>query len=66
MLGIRQSEVHMTNEQFYAAADGQRPITETIRMRQLKFTGHCLRMAIDETANTYILYTSNVASTHRR
>ncbi len=66
MLGIRQSEVHMTNEQLYAEADNQRPITETIRMRQLQFTGHCLRMPIDEPANIYVLYTSNIAPTHRR
>ena len=65
MLGIRQSEVHMTNEKLNAAADGQRPITETIRTRQLQYTENCLRMAIDEPANTYVLYTSNVASTHR-
>ncbi|CAF0980287.1 unnamed protein product [Brachionus calyciflorus] len=38
----------------------QRPITEELRKRQLKFIGHCLRMPTDEPANIYVLYQSKV------
>ena len=65
MLGIRQSETHTTNDELYALA-GARPITTIIRERQLQFTGHCLRMAPEEPANIYALYSSNVSTVHQR
>ena len=65
MLGIRQSEAHMTNERLYALT-GQRPISESIRVRQLTFTGHCLRMDSSEPANIFALYTSDIMPAHRR
>ena len=64
MFEIRQSESHMTNKKYEKAS--ARPISATIRERQLQFTGHCLRMPTDEPANMYVLYSSNVADTHRR
>ena len=64
MLGIRQSETHMTNEELYSKT-GQRPISQEIRRRQLQFTGHCLRMDPSEPANTYVLYTSEIKSGRR-
>ena len=46
MLGIRISEnVHFSNDNLYNRVD-QPPISELIRRRQLKFTGHILRMPI--------------------
>jgi hypothetical protein len=65
MLGIRQSESHMTNEQLYKEANAV-PITSTIRARQLQFVGHCLRMNNDELAYTYVLNTATISSTLRR
>ena len=65
MLGISQSEAHMTNSRLYKLT-GERPITAVIRERQLQFIGHCLRMPRDEPANIYALYTSEIATTHRR
>ena len=58
ILGIRQSETHWTNEKLYKIVNSE-PITTAIRIRQLKFTGHCLRMNNDELANKFILYESN-------
>ncbi len=44
ILGINQAEERLTNIQLYEKANNSRPITEQVRTRQLKFTGHCLRM----------------------
>ena len=60
MLGINQSKTHMTNVQLYKEA-GTRPISSIVRERQLRFTGHCLRMNNSEPANTYVLYPSSSA-----
>jgi hypothetical protein len=57
-LGIVQSESHITNKQLYSMT-GAELVSTTIRQRQLKFVGHCLRMPPDEPANTYALYSSN-------
>jgi len=65
ILGIRQSEAHMTNDELYKLA-GAQPISSTIRQRQLKFTGHCLRMNIDEPANIYVLYPNSSSALHKR
>jgi len=64
MMGIRQSETHMTNAQLYKMV-GARPISIIIRERQLQFIGHCLRMPIDDPTNIYALYTSNIKSNRR-
>ena len=50
ILGVRQAEVHMTNNELYEKVS-QRPIRDQIRERQLKFTGHCLRMDKEELPN---------------
>jgi hypothetical protein len=55
MLGIYQAEVHMTNEELYKRA-GEKPISTTIRERQLQFVGHCLRMPSNEPANIFAIY----------
>ena len=39
-----------------------RDFIKFIRARQLKFTGHCLRMAADEPAHRFVLYESKVKS----
>jgi hypothetical protein len=65
ILGIKQSEAHMTNIQLYNEA-GTRPISETIRERQLRFTGHCLRMDSAEPANAFALYPNNAATPEGR
>ena len=65
ILGVRQTEAHMTNEQLYKLADNARPITKVIRERQLQFTGHCLRMSDNELANIYAIYSSSVAPNRR-
>jgi hypothetical protein len=65
ILGIRQSEAHITNKKLYQLADNARPTTQVIRERQLQFTGHCLRMNEKEPANIYALYTSSVAKNRR-
>jgi hypothetical protein len=64
MLGISQSEDHMTNEQLYKLTK-ERPISKTIRERQLQFMGHWLRMPMDEPTNIYALYQSKLSDTHR-
>ncbi len=61
ILGIRQAEDHVTNDELYRRAE-RGPISELIRHRQLKFLGHCLRMSDDEPANTYALYESNIGT----
>ena len=35
-------------------------ISQTIRERQLQFTGHCLHMPKDELANIYVIYQSKI------
>ena len=59
MLGIRQSEDHIRNDELYKMCS-QRPIRELVRERQLKFIGHCLRLNQEEPANIYALYKSEV------
>jgi hypothetical protein len=61
ILGIKQSETHMTNEQLYKEANAK-PISLTIRDRQLQFTGHCLRMPADEPSNILALYPTSSTS----
>ena len=58
MLGIKQTETHMTNKELYKTTE-QKPISSLIREHQLQFIGHCLRMPSDEPANIYALYTSS-------
>lgn len=57
MLGIIQSDAHMTNITLYSKVN-QVPITTTIRSRQLGFIGHCCRMDTSEAAYIYALYES--------
>ena len=59
MLGIKQAEIHMKNDQLYKKVL-QRPIRDQIRERQLEFTGHCLRMNKEEPANIAILCKSEI------
>ena len=59
MFNIQQAEEHVSNQELYRRT-GQRPIREIVRARQLKFTGHCLRMNKEEYANIYALYKSEV------
>jgi hypothetical protein len=56
MLGINQKKDRLTNVELYKRAGNQRPVHEIIRERQLKFTGHCLRLQTEEPANLYMLY----------
>ena len=64
MLGIKQSRNHVTNQSLYQLT-GQVPLRETIRERQLKFTGHCIRMPKDEPANRFFIYESRIKSSLR-
>ena len=59
MFNIKQAEEHVSNQELYRRT-GQRPVREIVRVRQLKFTGHCLRMNKEEYANIYALYKSEV------
>ena len=54
------------NKHLYELTGGEQPISVSIRKRQLQFVGHCLRMATDEPANIYALYTSRMAKSRRR
>jgi hypothetical protein len=65
MMGYNQSETHMTNEQLYEKTK-QRPISKEIQRRQLKFNGHCIRINVDQPANTYVFYASNPNSASAR
>ena len=47
---VREAEVHMKNNELYKKVS-QRPIRDQIRERQIKFTGHCLRMDKEELPN---------------
>ena len=64
MLSIKQSRDHVTNQSLYQVT-GQVPLHETIRERQLKFTGHCIRMPTDEPANRFFIYESRIKSSLR-
>ena len=64
MLGIKQSRDHVTNQSLYQLT-GQVPLRETIRERQLKFIGHCIRMPKDELANRFVIYESRIRSSFR-
>ena len=61
ILGIKQSRDHVTNQSLYHLTD-QAPLRETIRERQLKFTGHLIRMTTDEPANRFFIYESKIRS----
>ena len=65
MLGIKQSVDRITNSALYKRV-GELPLHETIRERQLNFTGHCIRMADDEPINRFILYESKIRPSLRR
>ena len=54
MLGIKKSRDHETNQSLYQLT-GQVPLHETIRERQLKFTGHCITMPANEPANRFVI-----------
>ncbi|CAF0842441.1 unnamed protein product, partial [Brachionus calyciflorus] len=56
---LTERKTHLTNEELYEIVK-QRPINKELRKRQLKFIGHCLRMAPDEPANIYALFKSKV------
>ena len=57
MLDIKKSEANITYQELYWKTE-QRPISEMIRKRQLKFIGHCLRMWKEQYSNLYDLYKS--------
>ena len=65
MLGVSQSETHMTNKELYKLVN-QHPTSLGIRKRQLSFIGHCLRMSEDEPARIYSLYESKVRESNRQ
>ena len=50
MLGIRQSDAHIKNDELYKNY-AQRPIRELVRERQLKFIRKCLRVEKEEPEN---------------
>jgi hypothetical protein len=56
MLGIKQKTDRLTNVELYKRVGHQRPVHEIVRERQLRFTGHCLRLPAEEPANLYMLY----------
>ena len=59
MLGINQKQDHVSNEDLYKRVR-QEPISDTIDLRQIQFTGHCLRMATDEPVHRFLFYESNI------
>ena len=59
MLCIKQLWDHVTNKSLYQLTG---PLHENIRKRQLKFTGHCIRMLTDESANCVFIYESKIKS----
>lgn len=65
MLGIRQADAHMTNEELYRLTK-QRPVSVTIRKRQLEFVGHCLRMEENEPPHIYAIYHSEVSDKNNK
>jgi hypothetical protein len=65
MMDINQHRDHMTNVELYKLVD-QLPLGEMIRIRQLTFVGHCLRMTDnEEPIKKFILYESKVKPTNR-
>jgi hypothetical protein len=64
ILNINQADAQMTNTELYRITN-QRPIRDTIRERQLKFIGHCLRMNKEEPVNIYALYKSEIGTNRR-
>ena len=56
MLGINQKKDRLTNVELYKRVGHPRPVHEIVRERQLRFTGHCLRLPAEERANLYMLY----------
>ena len=64
MLGIKQYRYHVTNQSLYQLT-GQVPLRETIRERQLKFTGHCNRIPEDKPAKRFSIHESSIKSSLR-
>ena len=64
MLDIKQSRDNVTNQGLYQRT-GQVPLGETIRERQIKFTGHCIRIPTNEPANRFDIYESRIKSSLR-
>ena len=54
----------MTNLILYQLT-GQVLLREMFRERKLKFTGHCIRITKDETANRFVIYESRIISSFR-
>jgi hypothetical protein len=42
--------------ELYKRVGRPRPVHEIVRERQLRFTGHCLRLQAEEPANLYMLF----------
>ena len=59
MLGIKQTQDHVTSERLYQRVN-QVQIRENIREWQLKFKGNCTRMPTDEPVNRFVIYESKV------
>ena len=64
MLNIHWSE-SITNGILYELTN-QRPLSETIQQRQLRFIGHSLRRSPNELINQYALYTPKENNGKRR
>lgn len=65
MLGIRKSEVHTTNEELYRLTK-QRPVSVTIRKRQVEFVGHCFHMEENKLAHICAIYHSEVSDKNKQ
>ena len=61
---IKQFKDNLTNKSLYQLT-GQIPLCETMRERQLKFTGSCIRMPTDEPAYCFFIYESRIRSSLR-
>ena len=64
ILGIKQSRDQVTNQSLYQPT-GKIPLSETIRQRKLKFTGHCIRMPTGKPENRFVIYESRIKSSPR-
>ena len=60
MLDIKQSRDHVAKRRIYHLICHM-----LLRERQLKFTGHCIRMPTDERANHFVIYESKTRSSLR-
>ena len=65
MLGVSQSETHMTNKELFNTVN-QKPNSLEIRKSQLSFVGDFLRRPEDEPVRIYSLYESKVRESNRR